>query len=98
MHRYKVKGCIVELYQFHCTNESLSLRLLSGHAEMPLHAERDRPLSRADQPATDRPHGYVCGSAKAGVWGTDGNGRGRVLRDDPGEGDLRAAHPEGTVS
>lgn len=29
-------GCIVELYQFHCTNESLPLRLLSGYGQMPM--------------------------------------------------------------
>lgn len=30
------KGCIVELYQFRCTDESLPLRILSGSKSMHL--------------------------------------------------------------
>lgn len=37
-------GCIVELYQFHCTNESLSLRFLSRQRTLSLYGPADQAV------------------------------------------------------
>lgn len=67
VHRYKVKGCIVELYQFHCTNEPLSLRLLSGYEPMYLHARTDPALSGETEPALPGPDGHLRGGPQGRV-------------------------------
>ena len=70
-------------------HEPLSLRLLSGHGQVRLHARRHQPVSGEGQPALPQPHRHLHGHPCRGLQepeGRSGAGGGGDVGEDTGEG------------
>lgn len=87
------KGCIVELYQFRCTDESLPLRVLSRQGEVPLYALGGEAVSEPGVRPHSGPHGYLRGGPSHGLCRYHRQGEGGEQRDgqEAGDGGQREA-------
>lgn len=67
----------VKLYHVQCSNEPMSLRLLSGYAEMPVYAVAGAELSCPVKRTFVRPNGSLCGDGKSCIWSAGNKGKSR---------------------